>query len=55
MRRALICWTMSRGRRLRMNITSPDSIGGTNVAIACPNMWLSGSRFRKRSGMNGRA
>ena len=26
-----------------------------NVAIACPNMWLSGSRFRKRIGRNGRA
>ena len=29
--------------------------GGTNVAIAWPNMWLSGSRFRKRIGWNGRA
>ena len=38
-----------------MKTTSPDSIGGTNVAIAWPNMWLSGSRFRKRIGMNGRA
>ena len=34
--------------------TSADGVG-TKVAIACPNMWLSGSRFRKRSGMNGRA
>ena len=25
------------------------------MAIACPNMWLSGRRFRKRSGENGRA
>ena len=26
------------------------TIGGMLVAIDCPNMWLSGSRFRKRSG-----
>ena len=32
----------------------PPSIGGTNVAIDWPNMWLSGSRFRKRIGRNGR-
>ena len=38
-----------------MKTTSPGSIGGTNVAIACPNMWLSGSRFRNRIGRNGRA
>ena len=30
--------------------TVPDSIGGTNVAIDWPNMWLSGSRFRNRIG-----
>ena len=30
-------------------------MGGTKVAMACPNMWLSGSRFRKRIGWNGRA
>ena len=38
-----------------MKMTSPPSIGGTKVAIAWPNMWLSGSRFRKRIGENGRA
>ena len=38
-----------------MKTTTPGSIGGMNVAIAWPNMWLSGSRFRKRSGKNGRA
>ena len=32
----------------------PTSIGGTNVAIDWPNMWLSGSRFRNRIGWNGR-
>ena len=37
-----------------MKTTTPGSIGGTNVAIACPNMWLSGSRFRNRIGRNGR-
>ena len=31
----------------------PGSIGGTNVAIAWPNMWLSGSRFRNRIGRTG--
>ena len=36
-----------------MKTTVPPSIGGTNVAIACPNMWLSGSRLRKRIGENG--
>ncbi len=38
-----------------MNTTTPGSIGGTNVAIACPNMWLSGRRFRNRIGRNGLA
>ena len=38
-----------------MKTTTPGSIGGMNVAIAWPNMWLSGSRFRNRSGKNGRA
>ena len=33
-----------------MKITVPGSIGGMKVAIAWPNMWLSGSRFRNRSG-----
>jgi hypothetical protein len=33
-----------------MKTTTPGIIGGMNVAIACPNMWLSGSRLRKRSG-----
>src|SRR5262245_48044205 len=28
-------------------------MGGTNVAIAWPNIWLSGSRFRNLSGRNG--
>ncbi len=37
-----------------MNTTRPDSIGGTNVPIAWPNMWLSGRRFRNRMGRNGR-
>ena len=36
-----------------MNTTTPGSIGGMKVAIACPNMWLSGSRFRNRNGKNG--
>jgi hypothetical protein len=54
MRRDLICRTISCGLKLRMNVTSPASIGGTKVAIACPNMWLSGNRFRKRMGANGR-
>ena len=36
-----------------MKTTVPDSIGGMNVAMACPNMWLSGSRFRNLSGLNG--
>jgi hypothetical protein len=46
---------MSSGAKLRVNTTTPGSIGGTNVAIACPNIWLSGSRLRKRMGKNGRA
>jgi hypothetical protein len=29
-------------------------MGGTKVAIACPNMWLKGSRLRNRIGENGR-
>ena len=37
-----------------MKTTTPGSIGGMKVAIAWPNMWLSGSRFRNRSGKNGR-
>ena len=36
-----------------MNTTTPVSIGGTKVAIAWPNMWLSGSRLRNRIGQNG--
>ncbi len=36
-----------------MKITVPGSIGGMKVAIAWPNMWLSGSRFRNRRGKNG--
>src|SRR5437870_2445746 len=38
-----------------MNTTTPGNIGGMNVAMAWPNMWLSGSRFRKRIGENGPA
>jgi hypothetical protein len=38
-----------------MKTTVPASIGGMKVAIDWPNMWLSGSRFRKRIGENGRA
>src|SRR5438309_1324474 len=49
-RRAFTCPTMSTGLYPRMNTTTPPSIGGTKVAIACPNMWLRGSRFRKRIG-----
>ena len=36
-----------------MKTTTPGSIGGIKVAMAWPNMWLSGSRFRKRMGKNG--
>ena len=36
-----------------MNTTTPGSIGGMKVAIAWPNMWLSGSRFRNRNGKKG--
>ena len=53
-RRVFTCETMSMGLKPRMNTTTPFSIGGTNVAIACPNMWLSGSRLRNRIGANGR-
>ncbi len=42
--------TMSCGLKLRMNTTVPSISGGMFVAIDCPNMWLSGSRFRKRIG-----
>ena len=31
------------------------SSGGMNAASDCPNMWLSGSRFSRRSGSTGRA
>ena len=34
-----------------MNTTTPGSMGGMKVAMAWPNMWLSGSRFRKRIGL----
>ena len=37
-----------------MKTVTPASIGGTKVAIAWPNRWLSGSRFRNRSGKKGR-
>ncbi len=36
-----------------MKNTSPAMIGGMNAAIVCPNIWLSGSRFRKRMGAKG--
>src|SRR5439155_717754 len=55
MRRCFTCATMSTGLYPRMKMTTPPSIGGTNVAIDCPNMWLSGRRFRKRIGENGLA
>ena len=45
----------SCGLRLRVKMTVPRTIGGMLVAIDWPNMWLSGSRFTKRSGWNGRA
>ncbi len=53
-RRFLTCITMSAGLKPRMKTTVPGSSGGMNVAIAWPNMWLSGNRFRNRSGKNGR-
>ena len=37
-----------------MKTTVPAIIGGTKVAIAWPNMWLSGNKLRNRSGKNGR-
>ena len=54
MRRFLICAAISPGCSPRMKTTTPGSIGGMKVAIAWPNMWLSGRRFRKRTGQNGR-
>ncbi len=50
MRRDLISCRMSCGLKLRVKMTVPRTIGGMLVAIDWPNMWLSGSRFRKRSG-----
>ena len=44
---------ISTGLYPRMNTTTPGSIGGMKVAIAWPNMWLSGRRLRKRRGQNG--
>ena len=38
----------------RLEKDKPASFGGMKVAMACPNMWLSGSRFRNRSGKKGR-
>ena len=55
MRHSFTRRTMSWGLKLRMNTTVPSTIGGMLVAIDWPNMWLSGSRFRKRSGRNGQA
>ena len=54
MRRFLICRTISCGLWPRMKTTVPCSIGGTKVAMACPNMWLSGRRLRNRIGKKGR-
>ena len=51
--RRLICATISAGLYPRMKITVPGSIGGMKVAIACPNMWLRGRRFRNLNGKNG--
>ena len=53
-RRVLTCETMSTGLNPRMKTTTPPSIGGTKVAMAWPNMWLSGRRLRNRIGENGR-
>src|SRR5437763_1815114 len=36
-----------------MKITVPGSIGGMNVAMAWPNMWLRGRRFRNLNGKKG--
>ena len=36
-----------------MKITVPGSIGGMKVAMAWPNMWLRGRRFRNLNGKNG--
>jgi hypothetical protein len=47
--------TISSGANVRLKTTTPERSGGTNVAIACPNMWLSGSRFRNLIGRNGLA
>ena len=55
MRRVRICCTMACGLYPFMNTHVPGSIGGMNVARACPNMWLRGSRSRKRRGRKGRA
>ena len=49
-RRERIRRSRSCGLKLRVKITVPRTIGGILVAIDCPNMWLSGRRFRKRSG-----
>ena len=38
-----------------MNTTDAGTSGGRNNDRDCPNRWLSGSRFRIRSGRNGRA
>ena len=50
MRRDLISRRMSCGLKLRVKMTVPRTMGGMLVAIDWPNMWLSGSRFRNRSG-----
>jgi hypothetical protein len=49
-RRDVISRRMSCGLKLRVKMTVPRTIGGMLVAIDWPNMWLSGSRFRNRSG-----
>jgi hypothetical protein len=50
----LICRRISVGLYPCEKTTVPAIIGGTNVAIDWPNMWLSGSRFRNRIGWKGR-
>src|SRR5260370_40694676 len=54
-RRLLICATMSTGLYPRMKTTTPGSIGGVKVAMAWPNMWLSGRRFGDLNGKKGGA
>src|SRR3954469_17266558 len=52
-RRFRIWRTISRGSYPWTKTVTPGSIGGMKVAIACPNIWLRGSRLRKRIGLKG--